>query len=90
MAAPGFMPLCVTTHTATYIHGDSFLNLVKSASRYRLHMTIRRTTRAYNGTILTKMLFIMCLLAKIIRIIDKIILRVNDSGIIFDIIDSKT
>ena len=65
------------------IHSDSCFNLVKSANRYRLHMTVRCTTRAYKGTIGTKGLFIMCPSANIIRIKDKLILRANKSGIIF-------
>ena len=54
--------------TCMIIHGDSCFNLEKSANRYRLHMTVRRTTRAYNGTKATKELFIMCPSANIIRI----------------------
>ena len=65
------------------IHGDSCFNLVKSANRYRLHMTVRRTTRVLNGTIATTGLFIMCPSANTIRIKDKLILRVIDSGICF-------
>ena len=70
MAAPGFMPLCVTTHTGTYmiIHGDSCFDLVKSANRYQLHLTVHHTTGVYNGTIVTKGLFIICPSANIIRI----------------------
>ena len=60
-------------------------NLVKSANRYRRHLTVRRTTRAYNGTIATKGLFIMCPSTNIIGIKDKLILRANDSGIYFRI-----
>ena len=111
MTAPGSMPLCVATHTVTYvcvvthngmdpgavmcdntysdicmiIHGDSCFNLVKSANRYRLHMTVCSTTRAYNGTIATKGLFIMCPSANIIGIKNKLFLRANDLGIYFRI-----
>ena len=78
--------ICVTTHTATLcmiIHGNSCFNLVKSANRYWLHRTVRRTTSAYNRTIATKGLFIMCPSANIIRVKDKLILQINDSGIYF-------
>ena len=63
------------------LHGDSCFNLVKSENRYRLHMTICRTTRAYHGTMVAKRLFITCPSANIIWIKDKLILRVNDWGI---------
>ena len=65
------------------IHGDSCLNLVKSVNRYRLHMTVRRTTRAYHRTVATKGLFITCPSANIIWLKGKLILRVNDSGTLF-------
>ena len=65
MATPGSMPLCVTTHTAEYDY-----DLVKSANRCRFHMNVRRTTRAYNVTIVTKRLFIMCPSANVIGIKD--------------------
>ena len=77
MASPGSMPVCVTTHTAA--------NPVKSANRYRRHITVRRTTKAYNGKIVTKRLLIMCPSANIIGIKDNLILRANDSGIYFRI-----
>ena len=83
MAASGSMPLCVTTHTGTY--DNTRFNLVKSASGYRLHMTVRCTTRAYNGTIATKGLFIMCPSANIIGIKDKLIWQANDLRIYFRI-----
>ena len=85
MAAPGSMPLCVTTYIQRHIYDNTCFNLVKSANRYWRHLTVRRTTRAYNGTIATKGLFIMCLSTNIIGIKDKLILRVNDSGIYFRI-----
>ena len=47
--------------------------------------TVHRTTRAYNGTIATKGLFIMCPSANIIGVKDKLILQANDSGIYFQI-----
>ena len=81
MAAPGSMPLCVTTYTATY--DNTRLNLVKSANRYRRHLTERHTTRAFNGIKATKGLFIMCPSTNMIGIKDKLILRANDSGIYF-------
>ena len=64
------------------IHGDSCFNLVKSVIRYRLHMTVSCTTRAYHGTMGTKGLF-MCPSANIIGIKGKLILQVNDSRIYF-------
>ena len=88
MAAPGSIPLCVTTYTTTYMYDNTRLtrfNLIKSANRYRLHMTVRHTTRTYNGTKVTKGLFIMFPSANIIGIKDKLILRANDSGIYFRI-----
>ena len=67
-------------------HSDSCFNLVKSANRYQLHMTLCHTTRAYNGAIVTKGLFVMCPLVNIIRIKGKLILEViDDSGIYFRI-----
>ena len=63
------------------IHSDSCFNLVKSVNRYRLHMTVCRTTRAYHGTMATKGLFITCPSANVIGIKAKVILQVNDSGI---------
>ena len=53
----------------------------KSVNPYQLHMTVRRTTRAYNGTKVIKGLFIMCPSANIIVTKDKLILQANDSGI---------
>ena len=47
--------------------------------------TVRRTTRAYNGTIATKGLFIMCPSANVIGIKDKLIIWANDSGLPFRI-----
>ena len=63
--------------------GDSCLNLVKSANRYRFHMTMHRTTGAYHETMATKGLFMMFPSANIIEIKGKLILRVNDLGIYF-------
>ena len=77
MADPGSMPVCASTHTAA--------NPVKSANRYQHHIIVRRTTRAYNGIIVTKRLLIMCPSANIIGIKDNLILRTNDSGIYFRI-----
>ena len=79
--------MCVNTYSdiCMIIHGDSCFNLVNSANRYWLHMTVHSTTRAYNGTIATKGLFIMRPSANTIRIKDKLILRDNDSGIYFRI-----
>ena len=65
------------------MYDNTRFNLVKSANQYRLHMTVRRTTRAYNRTIGTEGLFIMCPSANIIGIRDKLILQANDSGIPF-------
>ena len=48
------------------INDESCFNLAKSVNRYWLHMIVRCTTRAYNGTIATKGLFIMCPSANII------------------------
>ena len=64
--------MCDNTYSdiCMIIHGDSCFNLVKSANRYQLHMTVPRTTRAYNGTVVAKGLFIMCPSANIIRIKD--------------------
>ena len=84
MAAPGSMPLCVTTYKR-HMYDNTRFNLVKSANRYWRHLTVRRTTRAYNGTIATKGLFIMCPSTNIIGIKGKLILRANDSGIYFQI-----
>ena len=61
------MPLCVT-HIQRHMYDNTRFNLVKSVNWYRLHMTVRRTTRAYNGTMATKGLFIMCPSANIIGI----------------------
>ena len=79
--------MCDNTYSdiCMMIHGDSCFDLVKSANQYRLHMTVRCTTRAYNETIVTKRLFIMCHSANIIGIKEKLILRFNDSGIYFRI-----
>ena len=77
--------LCDNTYCdiCMIIHSNSCFNLVKSANRYRLHMTVCRTTRAYNGTIATQGLFIMCPSANIIGIKEKLIFRFNESGIYF-------
>ena len=77
--------MCDNTYSdiCMIIHGDSCFNLVNSVNRYRLHMTLRRTTRAYHGTMVTKGLFIMCPSANITGIKGKLILWVNDSGFIF-------
>ena len=86
IAAPwAHAAMCDNTYSdiCMIIHGDSCFNLVKSVDRYRLRMTVRRTTRAYHGTIVTKGLFITCPSANIIGIKGKLILRCNDSGIYF-------
>ena len=77
--------MCDNTYSdiCMIIQSDSCFNFVKSANRYQLHMNVRRTTRAYNGTRATKGLFIMCPSANMIRIKDKLILMVNGSGIYF-------
>ena len=77
--------MCGNTYSdiCTIIHGDSCFNLVKSVNWYRLHMTVRRTTRAFHGTMATKGLFITCPSANIIGIKGKLILRVNNLGIYF-------
>ena len=83
MAAPEFISaMCDNTYSdiCMIIHGDSCVNLVKSANQYRLHMTVCRTTRVYHVTIATKGL---CPSANIIGIKCKLILRVNDLGIYF-------
>ena len=75
--------MCDNTYSdlCMIIHGDSCFNLVKSVNRYRLHMTVRSTTRAYHETMATKELSITCPSANIIGIKGKLILWVNDSGI---------
>ena len=72
----------VWQHIQRHMYDNTLFNLVKSVNRYQLHMTVRHTTRAYNGTIATKGLFTMCPSANIIfGIKGKLILRANDSGI---------
>ena len=72
----------VWQHIQRHMYDNTRFNLVKSVNRYQLHMTVRRTTIAYNGTIATKGLFTMCPSANIIfGIKDKLILRANDLGI---------
>ena len=73
----------VWQHIQRHMYDNTRFNLVKSANPYRLHMTVCRTTRAYNGTIATKGPFIMCPSADIIGIKDMLLLQANDSAFIF-------
>ena len=78
MAPPGPCRY-VWQHIQRHIYDNTRFNLVKSVNQYRRHLTVRRTTRGFNGTIATKRLFIMCPSTNIIGIKDKLILRANDS-----------
>ena len=57
--------MCDNIYSDMCMYDNTRFNLVKSANRYRCHLTVRCTTRAYNGTIATKGLFIIAVNATV-------------------------